>query len=26
VFSRDDLLPGLAELGLLPYLAIKRGL
>lgn len=24
VFSRDDLLPGLAELGLLPYLAIKR--
>ncbi len=25
VFSRDDLLPGLAELGLLPYLAVKRG-
>jgi len=26
VFSRDDPLPGLAELGLLPYLAVKRGL
>jgi D-aspartate ligase len=26
VFSREDPLPGLAELGLLPYLAIKRGL
>jgi D-aspartate ligase len=25
VFSRDDLLPGLAELALIPYLAIKRG-
>ena len=25
VFSRDDPLPGLAELGLLPYLAAKRG-
>lgn len=25
VFSRDDPLPGLAELALLPYLAIKRG-
>jgi predicted ATP-grasp superfamily ATP-dependent carboligase len=26
VFSRDDPLPGLAELALLPYLAVKRGL
>jgi predicted ATP-grasp superfamily ATP-dependent carboligase len=26
VFSRDDPLPGIAELGLLPYLAVKRGL
>ena len=26
VFSREDPLPGLAELGLLPYLAVKRGL
>jgi len=26
VFSRDDLLPGIAELALLPYLSIKRGL
>ncbi len=26
VFSREDPLPGLAELGLLPYLAMKRGL
>jgi D-aspartate ligase len=26
VFSRDDPLPGLAELALIPYLAIKRGL
>ena len=25
VFSREDLLPGLAELFLLPYLALKRG-
>jgi predicted ATP-grasp superfamily ATP-dependent carboligase len=25
VFARDDLLPGLAETALLPYLAIKRG-
>jgi D-aspartate ligase len=25
VFSRDDPLPGLAEVALLPYLAIKRG-
>jgi D-aspartate ligase len=25
VFSRDDPLPGLAELALLPYLAVKRG-
>jgi len=25
VFSRDDLLPGLAELALLPYLVLKRG-
>ena len=25
VFSRDDLLPGLAELLLVPYLAVKRG-
>jgi D-aspartate ligase len=25
VFSRDDLLPALAELALVPYLAIKRG-
>lgn len=25
VFSRDDLLPGLAELALLPYLSVKRG-
>jgi predicted ATP-grasp superfamily ATP-dependent carboligase len=25
VFSRDDLLPGVAELALLPYLAVKRG-
>lgn len=25
VFSRDDPLPGVAELGLLPYLAVKRG-
>jgi D-aspartate ligase len=25
VFSRDDLRPGLAELALLPYLAVKRG-
>lgn len=25
VFSRDDLLPGVAELALIPYLAIKRG-
>jgi D-aspartate ligase len=25
VFSRDDPLPGMAELGLLPYLAVKRG-
>jgi len=26
VFNREDPLPGLAELGLLPYLALKRGL
>lgn len=26
VFSREDLLPGLAELALLPYTAVKRGL
>lgn len=26
VFSRDDLRPGLAELALLPYLAVKRGI
>jgi predicted ATP-grasp superfamily ATP-dependent carboligase len=26
VFARDDLRPGFAELGLLPYLAIKRGI
>jgi D-aspartate ligase len=26
VFSGDDLLPGLAEFALLPYLAVKRGL
>ena len=26
VFSRDDPLPGLAELALLPYLAVKRGI
>lgn len=26
VFSRDDPLPGLAELALIPYLAVKRGL
>ena len=26
VFSREDPLPGLAEVGLLPYLAVKRGL
>jgi D-aspartate ligase len=26
VFALDDPLPGLAELGLLPYLAVKRGL
>jgi len=26
VFSREDPLPGFAELGLLPYLAIRRGL
>lgn len=26
VFSRDDPVPGLAELALLPYLAVKRGL
>jgi predicted ATP-grasp superfamily ATP-dependent carboligase len=26
VFSRDDPLPGLAELALVPYLAVKRGL
>jgi D-aspartate ligase len=26
VFSRDDPLPGLAELALLPYLAVRRGL
>jgi predicted ATP-grasp superfamily ATP-dependent carboligase len=26
VFTRDDLRPGFAELGLLPYLAIKRGI
>jgi predicted ATP-grasp superfamily ATP-dependent carboligase len=25
VFSLDDLLPGLVEVGLLPYLALKRG-
>ena len=25
VFSREDLLPGIAELMLLPYLVIKRG-
>ncbi len=25
VFARDDLLPGLAELALVPYLAVKRG-
>jgi predicted ATP-grasp superfamily ATP-dependent carboligase len=25
VFSRDDPLPGVAELALLPYLAVKRG-
>jgi D-aspartate ligase len=25
VFSRDDLLPGLVELALVPYLAVKRG-
>jgi D-aspartate ligase len=25
VFSRDDLLPGLVEIGLLPYLFVKRG-
>ena len=25
VFSSDDLLPGFAEVGLIPYLAIKRG-
>ena len=25
VFSRDDPLPGLAELALLPYLAVRRG-
>jgi len=25
VFSRDDLLPGLAELALIPYLIVKRG-
>jgi D-aspartate ligase len=26
VFSRDDPLPGLAELALIPYLAVKRGI
>jgi predicted ATP-grasp superfamily ATP-dependent carboligase len=26
VFSRDDVLPGLIELALIPYLAVKRGL
>lgn len=26
VFSRDDMRPGLAELALLPYLAVKRGI
>jgi predicted ATP-grasp superfamily ATP-dependent carboligase len=25
VFSRDDLLPGLVEIGLLPYLSLQRG-
>jgi predicted ATP-grasp superfamily ATP-dependent carboligase len=25
VFSRDDLLPGLVEIGLLPYLSLRRG-
>jgi predicted ATP-grasp superfamily ATP-dependent carboligase len=25
VFSRDDPMPGLAEIALIPYLAIKRG-
>ena len=25
VFARDDLLPGLVELALIPYLAIRRG-
>ena len=25
VFDREDILPGLAELALFPYLAIKRG-
>ena len=25
VFSREDPLPGLAEVALLPYLAVKRG-
>jgi D-aspartate ligase len=25
VFSRDDIMPGIAELALLPYLAVKRG-
>jgi predicted ATP-grasp superfamily ATP-dependent carboligase len=26
VFTRDDPMPGVAELALLPYLAMKRGL
>jgi predicted ATP-grasp superfamily ATP-dependent carboligase len=26
VFSREDPMPGLAELALIPYLALKRGL
>jgi hypothetical protein len=25
VFSSDDLLPGLVELALIPYLAVRRG-
>jgi predicted ATP-grasp superfamily ATP-dependent carboligase len=25
VFARDDLLPGLVELALIPYLALRRG-
>jgi hypothetical protein len=25
VFARDDLLPGLVELALIPYLAVRRG-